>query len=327
MAAEFDGSTSYLLRNAQLAKISDSDAGTLLAWVYLDAGGDSSAQYIFSLAGDKLSLQRNAANKFVVTGKNAAGSTILLLTSSTSYTGGSTWYQVLATWDLSAGAGYLYINRADDEAGSPTLTNGTIDYTASPVAIGAKSDATGLFDGRLLEVVFWPGFYSNISTQSNLIKFISADGLTDSDYTPTANYPAPGPTASTPKPVSYGVRGVVPSDGIEAAVMFSGAFAKNGGNGGIFTLNGTIDQNDTMQTYRQSSTIQVPGQRSFDSEISGFTYPREQTFIERRDGLNTRGLRLGTSERDDTTRDEWPERRFDQIVFPDREEDTEERDR
>ena len=67
--------------------------------------------------------------------------------------------------------------------------------------------------------------------------------------------------------------------------------------------------------------------RSFDSEISGFTFAREDTFIERRDGLTTKGLRLGQSEMDNRTRLELPERTFNQFVFPDREEDVEERDR
>jgi hypothetical protein len=36
---------------------------------------------------------------------------------------------------------------------------------------------------------------------------------------------------------------------------------------------------------------------------------------------------LGEDERDDTTRQEYPGRTFSQFIFPDREEDVEERDR
>jgi hypothetical protein len=94
------------------------------------------------------------------------------------------------------------------------------------------------------------------------------------------------------------------------------------------TLNGTIDQGNDMQNYRQAATsMKNPGQRWFDSEISGFSFPREDTFVEQREGLTTKGLRLGTSEMDDRTRLENPDRSLQQFIFPEREEDYQEDDR
>jgi hypothetical protein len=63
MAAEFDGSTSYFLSSSPLRGVSDSQAGTLSAWVLLDAAVDSTQVYVFSCNSDRFSLQRNASNK------------------------------------------------------------------------------------------------------------------------------------------------------------------------------------------------------------------------------------------------------------------------
>jgi hypothetical protein len=224
----------------------------------------------------------------------------------------------------------LYVNGTDD-LDTSTLTDATLDYTsAGPWSIGVSDpDSTQVFPlyADLLDLVFWPGTYIDFSDSDTMNLALSTDGLTNSDYTPTARYANPGPTAGVRKPVGYGVQATIPSDGVAAAVLFSGAFAKNNGTGGVFSQTGVIDQNDNMRTYRQSSTKQVPGQRSFDSEISGFTYAREDTFIEQRDGLTTKGLRLGQQERDARTRLELPDRTFTQFIYPEHEEDIEERDR
>lgn len=333
MAAAFEGST-WLVHPGPLRKVSNAKTGSISCWVKFtdqDAANQIILDHFETGGSTRFRFYRASSNYIYILGQPpGGGSTSLSLKSATAYTSSSGYIHIAASWDLANGLGNFYVN-GDDDLDTSTLTDTLLDYTsAGPWSVGVTDpDANQLSPlyADLQDLVFWPGTYLDLTDAAVMRLLLSPDGETDSDYTPTASYGNPGPTAGTRKPVGYGVQGEIPTNGVPASILLSGAMAKNAGTGGVFSQVGVIDQNDDMQTYRQSSTKQVPGQRSFDSEISGFTFPREQTFIERRDGLTTKGLRLGMSEMDDKTRDEWPERRFDQIVFPDREEDTEERDR
>lgn len=310
MSITLDG-TVYWIHTGALKGVGESDAGTILAWATV-GDNDGAAQYLFSINDDRLSLQRNASNKIVVTGKNSSGTTILTLTSDTSYTSASTtWLGILASWDLSAGVGYLYINRAADLASS-TLTSGDVDLNSTPVGFGARSDATLGWVGSVEELVFWDGKYLDISDSDEIIKLTSSDGVTD--------FVNPGPNAGVTKPVGLGAQASQPFYQ-PAAVIFSGAFTDNRGTGGDFAKTGSFSWvaiADDIDTYRQSSTPDaIPGQRSFDSDKTGLTYPRHKTYIEKRPGHRNYGQRLGIAERSKPFRDEYPGRsgRFRGLLY------------
>lgn len=316
MSITLDG-TSYWVRSGNLYRVSDSPRGTILTWVTI-GDNDATQMYLFSHR-DTLTLERDASNKIVVTGKNVPfGSAVLQLTSDTSYTNGSTWYGILASWDLSEGDGYLYINRSADLASS-TIVDTNVDLTANPTVFGAKFDETLGWVGNVHEFHLWDEFL-DISDEDEIIKLISSDGLTD--------YTNPGPTSGTPKPV--GIQGFGPPFYKPPLISFYGAFTGNKGTGGDFSQTGSfgwVDLEDDISTYRQSSTPRArPGQRSFDSERTGWTWARHETFVERREGLSDMGKRLGIPERKDRTRDERPghEQNFTRLIRGD-EEDSEDR--
>lgn len=222
-AVVFDGTNDYLSRGADLTGISDGKAGTLSLWIDLQGGDGAGQAIIHQNSADNnigIRLSRNASNRFVMAGYNAANSQILsILSNTTTYTASGGWLHVLASWDLAAAAGHFYVNDADDIAASPTLTNDTLDYTRGAFMVGALTDGNNKTNAYLAEVFFHTS-YIDLSVQSNRRKFISAAG----------------------KPVNLGANGSAPL-GVQPLVYLKNAaasFQTNLGSGGNFTVTGTL---------------------------------------------------------------------------------------
>lgn len=231
-AVDFDGSADYLTRGADLTGLIDGKSGILSCWLRRD-GGDGTAQRILAnLAGTlRFHLTKDASNKYVVTGINSSGSTILTLTSNTAYTSSPDWVHLLSSWDLAATTGTLYVDSASDLAGGSTLTNDTIDYvTATPNwSVGADTDATDKMFGAISELYFAPNQYLDLSVQANREKFI-LNGA----------------------PVSLGSDGSLPTGTAPAIYLPNRAalVGTNAGSGGNFTINGAPkDANSTPVYY------------------------------------------------------------------------------
>lgn len=219
-----DFSSDYMLRGAGLTGAADSKSGVLSWWMRLD-GGDGSSLHVLNSTGNNIIALRRTDNIVGIGGENAAGTEILLLRSTGTYTAGAAWLHVLASWDLATGAGHLYINDANDlDTGTDVLTNDTIDYTVADWAVGGTPVPAATFDGCLADVYFAPGQYLDLSLVHNRRKFISASG----------------------KPVHLGTTGALPTgtapliylhlDDAEAVANF----ATNRGTGGDFSITGTL---------------------------------------------------------------------------------------
>lgn len=232
-SADFDG-TDYMTTSAGLTGASDGKQGTVSMWFRLD-GGDGTALFLMQGATtvggttSRFRVRRNVTtNLLEVVGLNAAGSTILTLTSATAYTAAATWRHLLASWNLATAAGHLYITDVDDLAGGATLTDDSIDYTLADWAIGATAGGTALFDGCIAEVYFALE-YIDISVTGNRRKFISSTG----------------------KPISLGSTGNFPTG--TAAIVYQhidngeavAGFATNSGTGGDFAITGTLATGST----------------------------------------------------------------------------------
>lgn len=229
-SADFDGSADYMTRGAGLTGAADSKTGIISAWVRLD-GGDASIMHIISAVsgGTSFLFLKRSDNTFAIGGDNTAGTEILLLVSGTAYTAGATWLHILASWDLANSKGFLYVNDASDLAGSPTLTNDTIDYTYANWGICGTTGGLLLFNSCVAEFYFAPGQYLDFSVVGNRRRFISANG----------------------KPVWLGADGAIPTgtaplvyqrvaDGAAVAT-----FATNLGTGGDFSITGTLATGST----------------------------------------------------------------------------------
>lgn len=230
-SADFDGTNDNLLRGGGLSGAANSKTGILSYWTRIDGGNNSVMIVIDSNTGSKFLSYRDSTNVFVIGARNAANTVILVLNTTGTYTSGTTWRHVLASWNLAdASARHLYINDTSDLAGGGTHTDDTIAY-ATPTEWGFGSDAASAsrFNGAFAEVYFAPGQYLDFSIVSNRRKFISGNG----------------------KPVHLGATGSAPT-GTAPLVYFHlddgeavANFATNRGTGGNFTITGTLDTGST----------------------------------------------------------------------------------
>jgi len=221
VAADFNGTNTYLTRGANLTGLSNGKAGLLSVWLRFD-GGNGATQRLFrgSSAGAHWSFSRFSSNKFSLIALNGSATNILAMTSTTSWTTNAAWRHLLASWDLAAGLGHLYVSDVDDLAGSPTLTNDTIIYgSATEVYIGAEAGPQAYFNGCMSEFFFNPT-YLDITVEANRRKFIDAGG----------------------KPVSLGADGSTPLSTQPLVYLANEltTWQTNLGTGGGFTENGTL---------------------------------------------------------------------------------------
>ena len=227
-AVDYDGTNDTLLRGSDLTGNADSKVGTFSAWVRLD-GSNASQLRITATVGNTFIVRRLSDNTFGIQLENPAGTPILTLVSSTTYTSGATWLHITSAWDLSVPVAHLFISDADDEAGGSTETDDTIDYTASDWAIGSNGGGGGQrWDGCMSEVYINTAEFLDISVEANRRKFIDASG----------------------KAVSLGSDGSLPT-GTAPIVYLNGDstnFEINQGDGGDFSVTGALDDCSTSPT-------------------------------------------------------------------------------
>lgn len=227
--AKFDGTNDYLTRGGDLTGIADGKAGTISFWIRLD-GGDGTYRMLLRTPTDAGLVQIYAcdgSNKIFIEAYNTVPSQILKLVSATAYTAGPLWRHVIASWDLAAGLGYLYVNNASDLAASPVLTNSTIDYTHTNWCVGAdiSSSYTNKLNGSIVDLWF-NTTYLDISQASNRAKFIDQTTL---------------------RPVPLGAKGELPTG--SQPLLYLGRdyanFQTNLGSGGNFTVTGALERGTT----------------------------------------------------------------------------------
>ena len=215
----YDGTTSFLTRDAGLTGAADGKEGTFSAWIKITEGHDSGAilASVSALAGGSGRTRftlGSGTREFQVIGVNSSNTTILDIISTIELPAG-VWNHVLCSYDLTdTGNRHLYVNDADNLTVN-TYTNDTIDYTLPDWGVGGLPDGSGLFEGSLAEVWFEPT-YIDLSIEANRRKFISANG----------------------RPVDLGADGSTPTG--SAPIVYLKNDETNLGDGEGFTLNGTV---------------------------------------------------------------------------------------
>lgn len=218
--AVFDGTNDYLTRGADLTGNADTDTGTFSAWIDFQ-GGDGVRTDFFRAEGGWLEISKQASNSLRVIATKSGGGDLSVSSAST-YTVSSGMLHILASWDLSASAVHLYVNDTDD-AGTPSITAGTIDYTRPDYGIGARDDGTNKINAKMGDV-WWDNSYIDFSVAANRRLFIDSLG----------------------NPVDLGSDGSSP--GVVPLVFLSGDVATwhtNKGDGGGFTESGALTDGGT----------------------------------------------------------------------------------
>jgi hypothetical protein len=177
--ADFDG-TDLMIHSGDFSGIVNGSQGTLSVWVRFDVGSSlmmimtgSTGGFLNTETG--LALFRDSSNQIVLRGRNTGGSVVLTLTSSGSYGASSAWRHILASWDVSAGVGTMYINDVEDC--TPSITSGqTLGYTL-PTSWGVCGHVGGnsKMDGGIAELWFSSVDYFDLDVTGNRRKYVTSD--------------------------------------------------------------------------------------------------------------------------------------------------------
>ena len=231
-AIDVAGSNDYLTRGADLTGLADGKAGTLSVWVRVD-GGDTAQRVIFILNSGTgtsgLACQLlPTTNKLDIAGRNAAGTVILQMRTTPAYAAGTTWLNILASWDLAGSVNHLYVNDAAPALDIDTATDDTIDYTKGNAGVAARTDGSFDWNGCIAEV-FFHTTYIDLSSEANRRLFISATGK-------AVDLGADGSTPLGVQPLVY----LHLNDAQDPT-----EFAVNLGTGGSYANTGTIETCDS----------------------------------------------------------------------------------
>ena len=227
-AVDFDGTSDFLTRGAELTGVVDGKKGILSVWLRID-GGDGVVQRYVSTAGNDWKVSKSSSNKFELKALNAASATILQVKSTAAFTASSAWINILYAWDLSVPVAHLFIDDVDDEAAGSTETDDNIDYLGTGNwAVAALTGGGSKVNGCVAELYFNSTEFLDISIESNRRKFIDASG----------------------KPVDLGSDGSTPT-GTSPIVYLNGDstnFETNQGTGGNFSVTGSLTDCSTSPT-------------------------------------------------------------------------------
>lgn len=215
----FDGTNDYMARGADLTSNADSKSGLLSCWIRWN-GGDGSQQRIYYTQGGAGRITKLSTNKVRLAFPDSGLTDRIVLETNTAYTAGATWRHYLYAWDVATTVGQCYVNDASDLAAGSTNANNTLDYTRTNHFIGADDSGAEKINADIAEFAMWFGATLDISNSTNRRLFISAAG----------------------KPVDLGTTGTNPGIG-QPNILFRGpasAFNTNSGNGGNFTVTGTL---------------------------------------------------------------------------------------
>lgn len=225
----FDGTNDYLTRGAALTGAASGKKGIVSFWFKMRGGNNADRSFLEPNAitgAGYLYVRRDNANKIKVEGRGAFSTQLQMLSTSTYTSAMSAWAHCIASWDLSATTGKIYVDGADVTAASPTLNNANIEY-ASPTnwGVGGKPDGTFLMNADIAELYVNFTDYLDLSNSANVQKFRSAGGA----------------------PVSLGSDGSTPT-GNQPIIYLrnpTATWQDNLGSGGNFTVNGALTDSAT----------------------------------------------------------------------------------
>ena len=204
----------YYSRAAALDGSADGKVGTISFWFRLD-GGDGARQFVFAGSDvNRLTVERTAADAFIVDLKNGAGTSVGRYLSASTYTASSTVHHFVTSWDLANNVKTLYVDDSEDLGAVLIFVDDTVKWTGTTWVI----PLAGLpLNGALAEL-YVTNELLDLSVGANRRKLRNADGT----------------------PANLGADGSLPT-GTPPLIYLSGgkdAFPVNRGTGGSFVIGG-----------------------------------------------------------------------------------------
>ena len=216
IAVDFDGSTDYITRGADLTGSADSKLVTGSMW--FKRGATGVLYRLVGIEGARFQVKLLSGNDVQILANDVDPSINLSVDSGVH--ADTNWHHLLFSFDMAdTGKRHLYIDDVD-ELNVVTYNNTAIEFTRSDHSIGAGILGQDKLNGCLADVWLDYGRYTDFSVTSERRKFV------DSNIKPV-DLGSDGSTPFTVKPIQY----------------FSGAVASwqtNKGDGGGFTEEGTF---------------------------------------------------------------------------------------
>ena len=129
--ADFDGSTGYLARTSALSGVSDGKTFSASFWVNVDTAGCDLLSINTSGGVGRFGILHSSTDgsKLRLTGKNAAGTTVLEAVTVTTLTAGSSYFVQLSVDLANTANRCIYVNGVLDTTTWTTYSNDTINLS------------------------------------------------------------------------------------------------------------------------------------------------------------------------------------------------------
>ena len=217
-AKDYDGSTNFATRGADLTGNADSKIALFSLWFRID-GGDGTQRVIARNGGFNYFFTIETDNTLRISLRTPAFVTLLAAKTTSTFTAGAAWHNVIWAVDLASATVQLAV---DGAAETPTITTGPIDdlidWTAANHVFCANFDGTQKFDGCLSEFYLNNVARIDITQANNLARFIDSSGF----------------------PVDLGATGAFPTGERPIIYIRNGDPESNLGFGGNYTNNAAL---------------------------------------------------------------------------------------
>lgn len=173
------GGSSYLTRGADLSNNVDSKQWTGSFWWKRNATGLMRIAQANGIGYDILFQTSGNGHNLEFLGE-LVGDTLILITETTDAMSDTTrWHHVCWSFDMALGSTdgvKVAVDGVTAAMTSATFTNDVIDFTRTNHSIGATVAGASALNGQLADFLMWPGVFLDVTAESNLRLFVTADG-------------------------------------------------------------------------------------------------------------------------------------------------------
>ena len=175
-ANDYNGTTNFALRGADLTGNADSKVCTFSCWFRVD-GGDGTLRRMLTDSIVATSFFMGTDNKFRFILKDTGFVTIIDARTITTFASGAAWHNVIISVDLAAARVQFVVDGVPE---TPTITTGpidaTINWTNPNHAVGATIAGAVKWDGCISQLYFNNAKSIDLQANNNFRAFIDLDG-------------------------------------------------------------------------------------------------------------------------------------------------------
>ena len=175
-ALDYNGTTNFGLRGADLTGNADSKICLLSCWFKID-GGDGTFRTIAQNTSARYFLRLDTANRLEAKFDDSAAATVVHLRTSDTYLAGSGWHHVAIAIDTDSDLHQIFVDGAVPALGIDVFNAGTtVDWTTGNHSFGSNPISANLWDGCLSQMYLDNVTTLDLAANNNLRAFRDANG-------------------------------------------------------------------------------------------------------------------------------------------------------